>query len=108
LAARTGARLLPVGLYGFEGIFPLRLKDRAKATIRIGEPFGPFQAAGRGRERRRQLDEIGEKIMEKIAALLPDELRGRYSRDPQVRAAAKGAEAYPWENAVEGEVVAED
>jgi 1-acyl-sn-glycerol-3-phosphate acyltransferase len=108
LAASTGARLLPVGLFGFNDVFPLRFKRQAKATINIGEPFGPFEVTGRGRERRQQLDAIGRVIMKKIAALLPDELRGPYSSSPEVRAAAKKVESYPWADAVEGEVDGND
>jgi len=104
LAARTGAKLLPVGLYGFNDVFPFRLRDRAKPVIKIGEPFGPFKITSRGRERRRQLDEIGETIMRNLADLLPDELRGSYSSDPAIRAAAKEIEDYPWDENPEGRV----
>ncbi|NOY98462.1 MAG: 1-acyl-sn-glycerol-3-phosphate acyltransferase [Chloroflexi bacterium] len=107
LAARTGARLLPVGLVGLNDIFPLRLGKRAKIAFRIGKPFGPFSVTGRGRERRRQLDEIGHEIMRRVAELLPQEKRGVYSDDPAIRAAAKEFEAYPWEDRREGEVVGE-
>jgi 1-acyl-sn-glycerol-3-phosphate acyltransferase len=102
LAARTGARLLPMGFDGLIDIFPnLRQGRRARATLRIGKPFGPFRATGRGRERRRQLDEIGHEIMRRIAELLPPERRGHYSDDPAIRAAAAGTEIYPWAYAVE-------
>ncbi len=104
LAARSGANLLPVGLYGFNDVFPARLRKRARPAIHIGKPFGPFAIHGRGRERRRQLDEIGEVIMQKIAELLPDKLRGRYSSDPAARAAAQEVEAYPWDKHPEGQV----
>ena len=105
LAARTGARLLPMGFDGLIDIFPrLRRGQRAHATVRIGKPFGPFSAEGRGRERRRQLNEIGHQIMRHIAELIPAERRGHYSDDPAIRAAAKGTEIYPWADAVEGEV----
>ena len=40
-------------------------------TIRVGKPFGPFEATGKGRERREQLDEIGHQIMRQIAELDP-------------------------------------
>lgn len=107
LATRTGARILPVGLVGLNDIFPLKWGKRAKIEFRIGKPFGPLKATGRGRERREQLDEMGHDIMRKIAELLPQEKRGRYSDDPAIRDAAKEFEAYPWEDKLEGEVVGE-
>ncbi len=107
LAARTGALILPVGMYGFNNIFPLRIRDQANATIKIGKPFGPFNVHGRGRERREQLDQIGTSIMQEIARLLPDELRGRYSENQQVRSSATNDEQYPWADKIEGEVFGE-
>jgi len=72
------------------------------ATVRIGKPFGPFHAKGRGRARRRQLEAIGHEIMQRIAELIPPERRGHYSDDPAIRAAAQGSEIYPWADAPEG------
>jgi len=98
LAARTGAPILPMGFDGLHEVFPRLRKGRlARVTLRIGKPFGPFRATGRGRERRRQLDAIGNRIMEHIAELLPAERRGRYSSDPAIRAVARATEAYPWD-----------
>ncbi|MEA3350759.1 MAG: lysophospholipid acyltransferase family protein [Chloroflexota bacterium] len=104
IATRTGAPILPVGLYGINDIFPLRFRNKVKVTINIGKPFGPFETSGRGRERRAQLDEIGHSIMKKIAEMLPPDMRGRYSDDPAIRAAAQDAERYPWADAIEDEV----
>jgi 1-acyl-sn-glycerol-3-phosphate acyltransferase len=100
LAARTGAPIIAMGFDGLTEIFPsLRRGRRARTTVRIGAPFGPFEVSGRGRERRAQLDEIGHAIMRHIADLLPPEQRGYYSDDPAIRAAAKGTEEYPWDAA---------
>jgi len=104
LATRTKVPILPIGLYGFNDVFPLRLGKKAKVTINIGKLIGPFKITGRGRERREKLDEIGHEIMRYIAALLPEELRGYYSDDPAIREAAKGTEIYPWADKVEGKV----
>jgi len=97
LAARTEARILPVGIDGVWNIFP-RLKEgrRAKVTIRIGKPFGPFTLNGRGKARREQIDHVGHTIMKKIAELIPPALRGHYSDDPAIRKAAEGTEIWPW------------
>lgn len=104
LAVRTGVPILPVGLYGFNDVFPLRLGMRAKVNIIIGELIGPFKVSGKGRDRREKLDEISHEIMRHIASLLPEKFRGYYSSDPAIREAAKGTEIYPWADKVEGEV----
>jgi 1-acyl-sn-glycerol-3-phosphate acyltransferase len=97
LAARTGAVVLPVGLDGltelFSGLARLR---RARVTVRIGRPIGPFDPVERGRAGREDVERIGETIMRRIAELIPPERRGVYSENPTLRAAA-AAEVYPWE-----------
>lgn len=103
LAARTRARILPIGLDGCDQLFPrLRKGRRGRITVRIGKPFGPFEFGSRTREDRRSIDELGHELMRKIAELLPPERRGFYSEDPIIREAAKGTEIYPWANEVEG------
>ena len=98
LAAMTGAQILPVGLDGMEEVFPtLRKFHRAKVTLKVGNPFGPFKVTGKGRDRRKQINAIGDEMMSKIAELIPPEKRGHYSDDPAVREAAKGTEIYPWQ-----------
>ena len=99
LAAETGTRILPIGLDGVIDIFPaLGQARRATVTIRIGQPFGPFQTQGRGRSRRQQLEEIGQEIMLHIAELLPPERRGVFASDPAIRAAAQEVAAYPYDD----------
>lgn len=104
LAARTGAPILPVGFTGFNTVLPLRLRDQSKVTIRIGQPYTPDPITGRGRERRLQMDALGERIMQEIARLLPDRLRGKFSTDPAIRERALEVSAYPWETASWDEV----
>lgn len=104
LAARTGAPVLPVAFTGFRDIFPLRFRDQAQVRIQVGDPIGPFHTTGRGRERRQQLDEIGDDIMRAIADMLPDKLRGPYSSDPAVREEAREVADYPWQDADWNEV----
>lgn len=98
MAVRSRATILPIGLDGLTEVFPsLRRGRRARVTVRVGEPFGPFEAPGRGRGRRERLDAIGNEIMRRIAALLPAERHGHFSKDPAIRAAAQGTEVYPWD-----------
>lgn len=104
IAARTGAKILPIGLDGLTEIFDeLKAGRRAKVTINIGEPFGPFKTTGKGQERRSQLDDIGHEVMRQISCLIPPERRGHYSDDPAVREAARGTEVYPWADTTETE-----
>jgi 1-acyl-sn-glycerol-3-phosphate acyltransferase len=99
LAARTGVPIVPMGFTGLLDVFTeLRSGRRAEVNLRIGPSFGPFNVSGRGRDRRKQLDEIGHRIMEHIAELLPDRDRGHYANDPAIRAAAQGTEIYPWDD----------
>jgi 1-acyl-sn-glycerol-3-phosphate acyltransferase len=104
LTAETGAPILPVGLIGLPKVFPaIRNLKRAKVKFKIGKPFGPFQISGSRYERRQQLNEIGDHIMQKIAELLPAEQAGIYSNDPKVREEAQAVAEYPWEGLREGE-----
>ena len=97
LATRTSATVLPVGIDGMNEIFPmLRRFRRATVTLRFGDVIGPFVADGSGRERRANLDRIGETIMRSIAELLPEDRRGVFSDDSRIRDAAQDAAAYPW------------
>lgn len=96
LASRTQAPILPVGFTGFNDVLPLRFHNQSKVTIRVGKPYQPAPVTGRGRERRQQLDELGDRIMNEIANLVPDHLRGKFSSDPEVRDRANEVEAYPW------------
>jgi len=105
VAVRSQAQIIPIGLVGLNDVFPTLAKfKRAKIKLVIGKPIGPFETTGKGRERREQLDEIGHEIMRSIAALLPEEKKGFYSDDLEIREAAKGTEIYPWDTQVEGEV----
>lgn len=108
LSVKTGALLLPVGLDGLTEVFPsLWQGRRARVTVNIGKPSGPFNALGAGRQRCAQLDEIGHEIMRRIAELIPPDKRGHYSDDPVRRAAAQGTEIYPWADKIEGQVMGE-
>ena len=99
LATQTNARLLPMGITGLNDVFPrLGRGKRARVTIRIGRPFGPFHVTTRGRARREELEEVGHEIMRRIAALLPPAQHGVYASDPTQRAAAAAAAVYPWDN----------
>jgi len=98
LASRAEAIIVPVGLDGTTDIFSgLARCRRARVTVRIGRPLGPFGSVGRGRSGRDEIDRIGETIMRRIAELIPEERRGVYAEDPELRAAAEAVAVYPWD-----------
>jgi hypothetical protein len=74
----------------------MRQLRRAHATVKIGQPIGPFMVPGRGRTRREALDEIGDELMRAIAALIPPAKRGVYSADARLRAEAAAVAEFPY------------
>jgi len=80
MAIRTGLPVLPVGLAGTHRIFPGRSRwpHRGRIRIRIGQVFTlPEQPDGLDRQ---ALREGTDRIMSAIAALIPDEQRGRWGK----------------------------
>lgn len=87
LAVQTDARILPVGLIGTEKIVDnvldwrrlLRL-ERTAVEMRIGPAFGPLEMDPTltGRDKRVQINNIADMIMQRIAELFPPERRGPY------------------------------
>jgi 1-acyl-sn-glycerol-3-phosphate acyltransferase len=83
LAMRTGIPVLPVGIAGTQGIFPghSRWPHRNRITIRIGTPFQlPVVEDGLDRD---ALRAGTDRVMGEIAALLPNEQRGRWAETPE-------------------------
>jgi len=79
LIAKSGAVITPVGLWGAETLnLSTRISHgRPRVNIRVGQSFK--MEAGPGRVTGAVLEEIGETIMHRIAALLPMQLRGVYA-----------------------------
>ncbi len=103
LATQMNTQILPIGIDGVLDFFSkLKSGRRPHIALRVGKPFGPFVNAEAGRPSRDELNEIGDSIMEHIAMLIPPERRGYFSNDPSIREAAKGTEAYPWQDKPEG------
>lgn len=98
LAVQSRVPVLPIGLDGVTNILS-RLDDRrkkAKVTVNVGKPIGPFVVTEKGKARRKVLDNIGDDIMHHIAALIPPEFHGVYSSDPELRQAAEAIADYPY------------
>ena len=102
LAARTKAKILPLGLIGMDEVFSSLAKfKRQKVKIIVGESIGPFDVQEKGKKRREKLEEIGNEIMQSIAELIPEQKHGFLSDDPEIRARVVD---YPWDDKPEGEV----
>lgn len=86
LAAKSGAPLIPVGVYGTEDrVVGQKLKkfQRVEVVLNVGKPFTlpPLPREDRAEFLQAQTDEI----MSQIAALLPEKYRGIYAEKPRVR-----------------------
>ena len=78
LAVRTGASILPVGIFGSENMHSVMrvFKPQGNVTVRIGSPF--MVDLGSSSEDRQTMEVVTTEIMVRIARLLPPEYRGYY------------------------------
>jgi 1-acyl-sn-glycerol-3-phosphate acyltransferase len=98
IALRSGAPIVPVGIYGSERFKPWHIWPfRTRITLTYGEPFTLTREGRRGHT---DLQGQLEIIMRRIAALLPPQYRGIYGDEasgavPAASAAAALAESAP-------------
>jgi 1-acyl-sn-glycerol-3-phosphate acyltransferase len=83
LALRTGAPILPVGIYSdnhwdIAGTLR-RTGRRLRSYCQFGPVFGPLKTENPRRPSRSEIAEAGVRIMKAIAAELPKEMRGEFS-----------------------------
>ncbi len=78
--------IVPVSVSGLRGNIwqDLRQGIRPKAQVKIGKPFGPYKMPAGRKGKESVLKAIGDKVMCRIAALLPDELHGVYQGHPSI------------------------
>ncbi len=85
LALRTGAPILPMGIYSgndwklFETLF--QEKRRLRVTCHFGKVFEPSTCANPRRPSRDAIKMEGDRIMSEIARLLPDAMRGDFPKN---------------------------
>ena len=77
LATRTKATIVPIGVIGTPSVIPqvFRLR-RPTVDIVVGEPF---QLKVEGKATREKLQEMTDDAMRRLAALLPEPMRGVYA-----------------------------
>ena len=88
LAAKLGYPIMPVGISGsFDPIFFSQLKrfKRPYITVTVGKAFrlSPLPTESQGRDEALKTDT--DEIMCRIAALLPEEIRGVYADHPRLK-----------------------
>lgn len=81
LALRTGAPVVPVAIAGSNGVWPKGQRlphPGGRVTVRVGRAFRPADELPPGTDRASAKRLTTSLIMRRIAALLPDGLRGVY------------------------------
>lgn len=83
LALRTGAPILPVGIYSdnhwdIAGTFR-QTGRRLRSYCQFGPVFGPLKTENPRRPSRSEIADAGVRIIKAIAAELPEEMRGEFS-----------------------------
>ena len=85
LSTTGKTRLLPVGIVGLKNAWGKIFKGvRPSVQVRIGKPFGPFTLSKSKNVKERDLNKIGEEIMCRIAALLPDDRHGSFKHNKTI------------------------
>jgi len=83
-AYRSGAPLIPVGIWGTEKAKGIGWLSRPKVVINFGKPFTLPPIEGEPSES--QLKSATNFIMTQLAAVLPPEYRGKYERTSELSA----------------------
>ena len=77
--------IVPMSIYGAETAWNDLFRGvRSRVKINIGKPFGPFDISGNRMEKSNQLENIGEELMSRIGALLPDDMHGVCDGDKRI------------------------
>ena len=78
--------ILPVSIYGLhESFWRYLIRGvRPKVVAQIGKPFGPYSLPNSKGKKEEILKVVGDKMMCRIAALLPSETHGIYTNDPSI------------------------
>jgi 1-acyl-sn-glycerol-3-phosphate acyltransferase len=77
--------IVPMSIYGAETAWNYLFRGvRPRVKINIGKPFGPFDISGNRMEKSNQLENIGEELMSRIGALLPDDMHGVCDGDKRI------------------------
>tara|TARA_B100000315_G_scaffold72918_1_gene66493 strand:+ start:9965 stop:10612 length:648 start_codon:yes stop_codon:yes gene_type:complete len=85
LSATAKTHLLPVGIVGLESAWENIFRGvRPSVQVRIGKPFGPFTLSKSKNDKEHDLNKIGDEIMCRIAALLPENRHGAFKHNKTI------------------------
>ena len=79
------AKIVPMAIYGAETAWEDLFRGiRPRVNINIGKPFGPFDVEGSKENKSNKITKIGEELICRIGALLPDDRHGVCAGDKRV------------------------
>ena len=79
------AQIVPMAIYGAETAWGDLFRGiRPRVNINIGKPFGPFEIKGNRENKSNQITKIGEELICRIGALLPNEKHGVCAGDKRI------------------------
>ena len=79
------APIVPMAIYGAENAWDELFRGiRPRVNINIGKPFGPFEIKGDREAKTNQIKKIGEELICRIGALLPNEMHGVCAGDKRI------------------------
>ena len=83
---RSKAPIVPIGIYGLEeSLWSYLLRGvRPRISVKIGKPFGPYELSKHKADKEKDITEIGNHVMCRIAALLPAKTHGAFSNNPLI------------------------
>ncbi len=85
LSTLDNTPIIPVGIYGLKEVWPNWFRGiRPTVSMKIGKAFYPEVNGEKSNDRDSDMDRIGDTIMCRIAALLPEDTHGKYFRDPSI------------------------
>tara|TARA_B100001142_G_scaffold126814_2_gene128699 strand:+ start:4400 stop:5128 length:729 start_codon:yes stop_codon:yes gene_type:complete len=78
--------IVPMSIYGLKDVIWSYLARgvRPKVRVNFGKPFGPYKLPVDKKKKGEALKNIGDEVMCRIAALLPEESHGEFKGNPKI------------------------
>ena len=90
LSTLENTRVLPVSIYGLKHLWPNWLRGiRPNVKVQVGKPFLPYEGIVSNIDREEKMKIIGENIICRLAALLPEKTHGIVKGDKRIEQYAR-------------------